>query len=69
MSPKIAESTVLTKELLDESPNRFPNSPLLAAPVMASKTPGLSALFAKPPTTAGKRPLIALEIPDSLSPK
>ena len=68
LSPKIAESTVVISELLDEPPNKLPRIPLEAAPVIAFNTPGLSALFAIPPTTAGNSALIALEIPDSLSP-
>lgn len=68
MSPKIEESRVVIRELLEEPPNKFPKSPLEAAPVIESKTPGLSALSAKPPKTAGSKPPIAFVTPDSLSP-
>ncbi len=69
LSPKMALITVVIKELLEAPLRRFERTPLFVAPEIASKIIGLLALFAKPPTTAGSSPLIAFEIPDSLSPK
>jgi hypothetical protein len=61
LSPKIEDNKLEMIELLEDPPNKFPKIPLDEAFVIASTTPGLSALLANPPTTAGNKPPIALK--------